>query len=131
MGGTAGDTASLAKLAAIPLMKVIECALNRDLLLEKEKGSLYWAFDTKELLKGSMKERFDAYKTALDANFMQVDEVRFAEDMEPLGLTWIKLGLQDVLYDPKTNTIYTPNTNQMQRMTEQTLQVPQEGGETL
>ncbi len=112
-------------------MKVIECALNRDLLLEKEKGSLYWAFDTKELLKGSMKERFDAYKTALDANFMQVDEVRFAEDMEPLGLTWIKLGLQDVLYDPKTNTIYTPNTNQMQRMTEQTLQVPQEGGETL
>lgn len=131
MGGTAGDTASLAKLAAIPLMKVIECALNRDLLLEKEKGSLYWAFDTKELLKGSMKERFDAYKTALDANFMQVDEVRFAEDMEPLGLTWIKLGLQDVLYDPKTNTIYTPNTNQMQRMTEQTLLVPQEGGETL
>ena len=131
MGGTAGDTASLAKLAAIPLMKVIECALNRDLLLEKEKGSLYWAFDTKELLKGSMKERFDAYKTALDANFMQVDEVRFAEDMEPLGLTWIKLGLQDVLYDPKTNTIYTPNTNQMQHMTEQTLQVPQEGGETL
>lgn len=131
MSGTAGDTASLAKLAAIPLMKVIECALNRDLLLEKEKGLLYWAFDTKELLKGSMKERFDAYKTALDANFMQVDEVRFAEDMEPLGLTWIKLGLQDVLYDPKTNTIYTPNTNQMQHMTEQTLQVPQEGGETL
>ena len=130
MGGTASDTASLAKLAAIPLMKSIECALNRDLLLEKEKGSLYWAFDTKELLKGSMKERFDAYKTALDANFMQVDEVRFAEDMEPLGLTWIKLGLQDVLYDPETNTIYTPNTNQMQRMTEQRLQVPREGGKT-
>ena len=50
----------------------------------------------------------------------------------PLGLhNRIKLGLQDDLYDPKTNTIYTPNTNQMQRMTEQTLQVPQEGGETL
>ena len=113
MMGKSGDTAAIAKLAAIPLMKAIECALNRDLLLEKEKGSLYWAFDTKELLKGSMKERFDAYKTALDANFMQVDEVRYAEDMEPLGLSWVKLGLQDVLYDPKTKTIYTPNTNQI------------------
>jgi len=50
MTGKADDTASLAKLAAIPLMKTIECALNRDFLLEKEKGLFYWAFDTKELL---------------------------------------------------------------------------------
>lgn len=108
---TESDTASLAKLAAIPLMTTIQCALNKDFLLEKEKGEYYWAFDTKELLKGDMKERFEAYKTALDANFMQIDEVRYAEDMEPLGMTWVKLGLQDVLYDPKTKQIYTPNTN--------------------
>lgn len=110
------DTASLARLAAIPLMQVIQCALNRDLLLEKEKGTLYWAFDTKELLKGDIASRFAAYKTALDANFMQIDEVRFAEDMPPLGLSWIKLGLQDVLYDPRTKQIYTPNTNQLSVM---------------
>lgn len=66
-------------------MTAIQCALNRDFLLEREKGAYYWAFDTKELLKGDMKERFDAYKTALDANFMQIDEVRYAEDLEPLG----------------------------------------------
>ena len=105
------DMAALAKLAAIPLMTTIQCALNASLLLEKEKGSHYWAFDTKELLKGDIKERYEAYKLALDANFMQVDEVRFAEDLAPLGLNWIKLGLQDVLYDPKTKVIYTPNTN--------------------
>lgn len=116
------ETASLAKLAAIPLMTTIECALNKDFLLEKEKGSLYFAFDKKELLKGDMKSRFDAYKTALDANFMQIDEVRFAEDMEPLGLSWIRLGLQDVLYEPKTGTIYTPNTNQLSTMQTQTVQ---------
>ena len=123
MGGkaTETDTASLAKLAAIPLMVTIQCALNKDFLLEKEKGVFYWAFDTKELLKGDMKERFEAYKAALEANFMQVDEVRFAEDMEPLGLTWIKLGLNDVLYDPKTKTIYTPNTNKMTAMGEATV----------
>ena len=116
MAGTAGEkeVASLARLAAVPLMSTIECALNRDLLLEKEKGHYYFAFDTKELLRGDMQSRFAAYKTALDANFMQIDEVRYAEDMEPLGLEWIRLGLQDVLYDPKTHELFTPNTGTRQ-----------------
>ena len=114
----------LAKMAAIPLMTVIQCSLNRDLLREDEKHAkkpLYWAFDTKELLKGDMKERFDAYKVALDANFMQIDEVRYKEDLAPLGLSWVKLGLQDVLYDPKTKKIYTPNTGQLSVMGEQSI----------
>lgn len=132
MGGKTSDTAGLAKLAAIPLMTKIQCALNRDLLLETEKGTFYWAFDTKELLKGSMKERFEAYKTALDGNFMQIDEVRYQEDMEPLGLTWIKLGLDTVLYDPKTKTIYTPNTDKASQIKEKKMAPPEgepEGGE--
>ena len=58
---------------------------------------------------------------------MQVDEVRYAEDMKPLGLTWIRLGLQDVLYDPKTKTVYTPNTNQTAALTGSPM--PAEGGE--
>lgn len=123
MEGTASeaDVASLARLAAIPLMTAIQCALNRDLLRESEKGKLYFAFDTKELLKGDMQSRFAAYKTALESNFMQIDEVRYAEDMEPMGLSWIRLGLQDVLYDPKTKQIYTPNTNQTSTMGQQAL----------
>ena len=79
---------------------------------QEGKGSLYWAFDTKELMKGSLRERMEAYKLAVDANIMQIDEIRFEEDLPALGLNWIKLGLDDVLYDPKTNTVYTPNTNQ-------------------
>lgn len=123
MEGTASeaDVASLARLAAIPLMTAIQCALNRDLLRESEKGKLYFAFDTKELLKGDMQSRFAAYKTALESNFMQIDEVRYAEDMEPMGLSWIRLGLKDVLYDPKTKQIYTPNTNQTSTMGQQAL----------
>lgn len=119
---TQNDIASLARLAAIPLMQAIQCSLNRDLLLESEKGTMYFAFDTKELLKGDIASRFAAYKTALEANFMQIDEVRFAEDLEPLGLTWIKLGLNDVLYDPKSKTIYTPNTDKTSKMGENALQ---------
>ncbi len=100
------------KTAIMPILKTIECALNRDLLLEKEKKSLYFAFDTKEIIKGDIKTRFEAYKTALDSNLMQIDEVRYLEDLEPLGLNFIKLGLQDVLFNPETKQIYTPNTNQ-------------------
>ena len=47
---------------------------------------------------------------------MQIDEVRYAEDMEPLGLDWIRLGLQDVLYDPKTREVFTPNTGTRQQL---------------
>lgn len=104
------------KMAVLPVLKTIECALNRDLLLEKEKGSFYFAFDTKEMLKGDIKERFEAYKTGIDANFLQIDEVRFMEDLPALGLDWIKLSLDSVLYDTKTKQIYTPNTNKTQSM---------------
>lgn len=106
------------KTAIMPILKTIECALNRDLLLEKEKKSLYFAFDTKEIIKGDIKTRFEAYKTALDSNLMQIDEVRYLEDLEPLGLNFIKLGLQDVLFNPETKQIYTPNTNQINTITE-------------
>ena len=70
------------KTAIMPILKTIECALNRDLLLEKEKKSLYFAFDTKEIIKGDIKTRFEAYKTALDSNLMQIDEVRYLEDCD-------------------------------------------------
>jgi len=116
--GTASphEYANAFKMGVMPVLRVIECALNRDLLLEKEKGSFYFAFDTKEMLKGDIKERFDAYKTGIDANFLQIDEVRFMEDLPALGLNWIKLGLDSVLYDVKTKTIYTPNTNQTNKI---------------
>ena len=101
------------KAAIMPILTAIECALNRDLLLEREKSLFYFAFDTKEITKGDIKTRFEAYKTALDANLMQIDECRYLEDLEPLGLNFIKLGLQDVLFNPVTKEVYTPNTNQV------------------
>ena len=104
------------KMGVMPVLKAIECALNRELLLEREKGSFYFAFDTKEMLKGDIKERFEAYKTAIESNFMQIDEIRYMEDLPVLGIDWIKLGLDSVLYNPKTKEIYTPNTNMAQNM---------------
>lgn len=99
------------KNAIMPVINTIEAALDSDLLLETEKGKRYYAFDVRELTRGSTKQRYEAYEIGLRSNFLQLDQVRKEEDMEPLGFNFIKLGLQDVLLDPKTSKIYTPNTN--------------------
>lgn len=92
------------------LLNTIEAALDKDFLLEKEKGIFYFAFDTKELTRGNIKERFEAYGVALDKHFMQTDEVRKLEDLEPIGFNFVKLGLGDVLYNPETKEVFVPNT---------------------
>lgn len=111
------------KNAIMPVIDAIEAALDTDLLMESEKGSYYFAFDTRELTRGDITQRYNAYATALSQNFLQLDEVREMEDLPPLGVNFIKLGLQDVLLDPKTGQIYTPNTNQYAVMGE-TAQMP-------
>lgn len=40
---------------------------------------------------------------------MQIDEVRRRENLPALGLDFIKMGLQDVLYNPKSGEIFIPN----------------------
>ncbi|MDF2510461.1 MAG: portal protein [Herbinix sp.] len=101
------------KLGVMPLLKVAECALNRDFLLESEKDEYYWAFDTKEMLKGSIKERYEAYGIAIERGFMKIDEARYMEDKEPFGIDWINVGLNSVLYNTKTGEVYTPNTDKV------------------
>ena len=82
----------------------------------------------KELVKGDIEKRFKAYEIALKNGWLQIDEVRYLEDHPPLGLDFIKLGLQDVLYDPRTKTIYTPNTNKTAAISESG-QESEKGGE--
>lgn len=61
-----------------------------------------------------MVSRFNAYSTALQNNIMSIDEVRYRENLPPLGFNFMKLGLADVLYDPKSGDIITPNTGIIQ-----------------
>jgi len=110
-GATEQDKTNFVQYCLNPILKEIECALNRDLLLESEKGSFYFAADTSELTKGDIEKRFRAYETACKNGFMQIDEIRLRENMPPLGLDFGRLGLQDVLYDPVTKQFYMPNMN--------------------
>ena len=103
--------------AVIALLNQIETELDNVLLLESEKEQgYYWAFDTKELTRGSLLERMQAYEIAKRNNILQVDEIRREEDYEPLGFNFITLGLSDVLLDPETMEVFTPNTGQTKNL---------------
>ena len=111
LSGNASETeiSNFTKFVIMPIVRAFEASLNNELLLESEKGSFYFVFDTKELTKGDIEKLFRAYKEAINSNIMSIDEVRYELDLKPLGFEYIKLGLQDVLLNPKTGDIYTPN----------------------
>lgn len=109
------------KNSIMPIANAFATALNRDFLLEKEKKSYYFAPDTKELFKGSLKERYEAYQIAIKNGFKTRNEIRYLEDDDAIkGLDMISLGLGDVLLNAETGEIYTPNTNKLVKMGEKT-----------
>lgn len=112
---------SAVRTAVLPIVEQVQAALNQSLLTEEEKGRKYFALDTSELLKGDTLSRYQAYEIALRNNFLKLDEVRYLEDRKPIGFDFIKLGLQDVLLDPKTGQIYTPNMDALTKIGENSL----------
>ncbi|MDF2842481.1 MAG: portal protein [Herbinix sp.] len=104
------------KMGIMPILRAIISALNKDLLLEREKGSLFFDFDTTEMLKGDMKTRYEAYEIGIRSGVLKIDEARYKENMKAFGIDWINVGLNATLYDTKTKQIYTPNTNKTQDM---------------
>ena len=100
------------KEAIYPIVKAFETALNRDLLLEKEKKNHFFEFDVKEIIRVSIKERYEAYKLAKETGFMTLNEIRREENMEYIdGLDVVNVGLGAVLYDVNKHVYYTPNTD--------------------
>lgn len=111
---TKEDRTNFLQYCIQPILNAIECALNRDLLLESEKGSFKFVADTSEFTKADILERYQAYEIASRNGFLQIDEIRFKENEKPLGLDFVKLGLQDVLYYPeKGGLTFMPNMNQI------------------
>ncbi len=105
------------KDSVIPIISAIEVALNKNLLLESEKGTFYFAFDTKKITRGSLKERYEAYKIASDTGWMTKNEIRYAEDYDAIdGLDVISMNLANVIYDIKTGKYYTPNTDSVMNL---------------
>lgn len=100
------------KEAIYPILVAFRTALNRELLLEKEKGKMYFDFDVKEILKANPKERAETYKLYKEIGLKTINEMRKEEDMNYIeGLDVINVGLGAVLYDTVNQVYYTPNTD--------------------
>lgn len=118
LSGTGTSTASeddkkkFIDFCIVPFFKTVTTALNRDLLLESEKEELFFDFDSKDIKKGSMLERFQAYNIAIKNNVMLVDECRRNENLPPLGLDFVNLNLGSVLYNAENGTCFVPNTGE-------------------
>ena len=114
-GANEEDKFNFINFTILPLLATIEASLNRDLLLEREQGKYYFAFDTKELLKGNLKERFEAYQIAIKNNIMSMDEVRDLENMPRLNLGFYKFNIADAMYirddEKDINMLLNVNTN--------------------
>ena len=112
------------KEAIYPIVRAFETALNRDLLLEKEKKNMFFEFDVKEILRANIKERYEAYDMAIKSGWKTINEVRKAENENYIeGMDVLNVGLGSVLYDINTHQYYTPNTDTVSTFEKETEEI--------
>lgn len=111
-GASKEDQGNTVRHAIKPIVVALQTAINKFCRLENEKGLLEFEIDMDALDNTDLLARYQAYEVAVSNGWMQLDEVRYEEGMNPLGLKFIRLGLDTVIYDPETKQIYTPNTKE-------------------
>ena len=68
-----------------PWLVLIEQAMNRALIPEKEKGRFYVQFNIDGLMRGSYKERMEGYAIARQNGWMSANDIRALENMNPIS----------------------------------------------
>ena len=82
------------KEAIYPIIRAFTSQLNSVLLLESEKKNYFFEFDVKEIVKASLKERYEANNMAIKGGWKTINEVRKAENMNYIeGMDVLNLGL--------------------------------------
>lgn len=77
---------SFVRHTMMPHVVKLEQELNRKLFTIRERKEGYYVkFDLAGLLRGTPKDRAEFYKSAIDAGWMNRNEVRIAEDLNPVA----------------------------------------------
>lgn len=102
-----------------PIVKAFTTALNKDLLLEKEKNKMFFEFDVKEILKANPKEQAEIYKMYKETGMLTINELRRMDNRNIIeGMDVLNVGLGAVLFDTNTHQFYTPNTDTTANITD-------------
>lgn len=114
-----------------PIVKAFTTALNKDLLLEKEKNKMFFEFDVKEILKANPKEQAEIYKLYKEIGMLTINELRRMDNRNMIeGMDVLNVGLGAVLYDANTHQFYTPNTDTTANITDTSVPKKTEGEAT-
>jgi HK97 family phage portal protein len=70
--------------ALMPITVSIEQALSNALLFDDEIGKYCFRFDYDSMLRADMKTRFASYQQGILSGWMNANEIRAAEGMEPI-----------------------------------------------
>lgn len=112
-GASADAYLTAVRIAVLPIVKQLTTALNNYMLLESEKSIIKFDIDTSDILRINSNERYDAYQKGLSSGILTIDEVRRMENLPVINMSYLKLGLGDVLYNCDTGKIFVPNTGQI------------------
>lgn len=112
-------TDHIINIAVEPILVCFESAINKSLLLEKEKDNYFFSADRKNLNKGDIEKRYKAYELGLKNGFLLPNEVRYQEDLAQIeNFDFLRMSLGEILYNIKTGELFTPNTGQSKPLKE-------------
>lgn len=112
-GASEDDRDNFVRYCIMPILAEFKAALDRALLLEEEKPDMYFDFDLTEFSKANMPDRWAAWANAKSQGLVQVDEFRASENLPPLGMDYVNIGLNDVLFDVAKRQMIIPNMGQV------------------
>ena len=93
-----------------PILKAIECGIDKGMLLEQEKQEGYfWQFDTSEIVRTTEKDKFETVKVALESGVISINEARRMINLKDINDDIMKWSLGNVLYYPQTGDMKIPN----------------------
>lgn len=110
-GGLESNSLQFLQYCVGPIMKAMESALNKSLLLEDEKlKGYFFRFDTRELVRTTQGEEIKNMGDAVKSRLLSVNEARGRLGYKSMPKDFWLYGLGDVLYSLDNNLLVNVNS---------------------
>lgn len=94
-----------------PFLDAVESAINRTMLLEREKEKgLFFKFDTSAITQGTQKDLYDALKSGVEGRVLTINEARTKAGMPVFDRDFMRYGIGDTMYEYAEDRIIATNS---------------------